>query len=95
MDFTPDTSHFEMSPINKCALENKQFMSVTPDTSHSPIGPCIYNGALEQSPFGDTFRHAPMALLSSTVDCGENAGMCLYRLSVVRVGGAMEPNSNH
>ena len=42
------------------------------DTSHSQIGPC---GWLGQSPFGDNFRHATTAVLSSGVDCGEKAGM--------------------
>ena len=42
------------------------------DTSHSPIGPC---GPLEQSPFGDNFRHALTALLSSGLVSGENAGV--------------------
>merc|ERR1719174_3373599 len=36
-------------------------MMVTPDTSHSPMGPC---GPLGQSPFGDTCRHAVTARLS-------------------------------
>ena len=30
---------------------------------------------LGQSPFGDNFRHATTAVLSSGVDCGEKAGM--------------------
>ena len=42
------------------------------DTSHSSIGPC---GPLGQSPFRDNLRHASTALLSSDLDCGENAGM--------------------
>ena len=46
-------------------------MVLTLDTSHSPIGPC---GALEQSPFGDNFRHGTMAVLTSLPVCGENAG---------------------
>ena len=50
--------------------ENKWFMSVTLDTSHSPIEPCE---PLEQSPCGDNLRHAPTALFSSVRDCGENA----------------------
>ena len=41
-------------------------------TSLSPIGPC---GTLGQFPFGDNFRHASTALLISTLDCGENAGV--------------------
>ena len=45
-------------------------MSVILDTSHSPIGPC---GPLEQSPFGDSLRHASTALLSCTFDSGKNA----------------------
>ena len=46
-------------------------MSVTRDTSHSPIGPC---GPSEQSPLGDTLRHALRALSSSALEGGENAG---------------------
>ena len=45
-------------------------MSVILDTSHSPIGPC---GPLEQSPFGDSLRHASTALLSCTFDSDKNA----------------------
>ena len=45
------------------------YMSVTLDTSHAPTAPC-----LEQSPFGDNFRHASTALLSLGLECGENAG---------------------
>ena len=45
-------------------------MSVTLDTFHSRIGPCV---PLEQSPVGDTSRHASTALLSSALDFGENA----------------------
>ena len=41
------------------------------DTSHSPIGPC---GPLEQSS-GDNFRHAPTALLSSSLDFDLNTGV--------------------
>ena len=68
---TLDTSHFEMSPL-KVRLESKiVVISVTDDTSQFPIGPC---GLLEQSPGGDCLRHAPMALLSCTLDCGTNAG---------------------
>ena len=44
-------------------------MSVTPDTSHSSIGPY---GLLEQSPCGDSFRNETTASSSSVVDCGEN-----------------------
>ena len=40
------------------------------DTSHVPIDPC---GPLEHAPFGDSLRHASSALLSWTLDCGENA----------------------
>ena len=46
-------------------------MSVTRDTSHSAIGPC---GPLKQLPCGDNLRHASTALLSCTLDSGENAG---------------------
>merc|ERR1719182_1365157 len=62
---TLDTSHFEMSPLKALAPSNILSMSVTLDTSHSPIGPC---GPLEQSPFGDNFRHASISSLSSVLD---------------------------
>ena len=42
------------------------------DTSHSPIGPCR---PLGQSPFGDNFRHASTAFLSSDFDCGEKTAL--------------------
>ena len=42
------------------------------ETFHFPIDP---RGTLRQLPFGDNFRHASTALLSSCLDCGENAGM--------------------
>ena len=45
-------------------------MSVTRDTSHSPIGPC---GPWEQPPLGDSSRHAFTAMLSSVLDCGAKA----------------------
>ena len=70
---TRDTSHFEMSPLKELASYlNIPFMSVMLDTPHSLIGP---SGPLWQSPFGDNFRHASTALLSSDLDCGGNAGM--------------------
>ena len=47
-------------------------MSVTLETSHSPINPCR---PLVQSPFQDKSRHASTVLLSSGLDCGENAGV--------------------
>ena len=50
-------------------------MSVTFETSHSPIGPC---GQSEQSPFGDSCRYAATASLSSTLDCGENIGLVVH-----------------
>ena len=40
------------------------------DTSHSPISP---SGPLGQLPFGDNFKHALTALLSSGLECGDNA----------------------
>ena len=45
-------------------------MSVTRDTSHSPIGLC---GLPEKSPFGDILRNAAITLLSSAFDFGEKA----------------------
>ena len=74
---TLETSHFEMSPLNNFVLANMSLMnislmSVTLETSQSPSGPC---GLLEQSPFGDSLRHASTALRSSALDCGENAGV--------------------
>ena len=49
-----------------------RLMSLTRDTSHSPIGPC---GPLKHSPLGDNLRHVSTAPLSCTLDCGENAGV--------------------
>ena len=48
-----------------------RLMSVTRDTSQVPIAPC---GPFEHLPFGDSLRHASTALLSCTLDRGENAG---------------------
>ena len=70
MAITFETSHFETSPLNVFALENILLMSVTRDTSHSPMGPCE---PVEQSPFGDSFRHASTALWSCALDRGANA----------------------
>ena len=62
-------------------------MSVTLDTSHSPIGPC---GPLEQPPFGNSFRHVSIALTSCNLDSGENGdvgaktGMGTEELHMVR-----------
>ena len=50
-------------------------MSETRDTSHSPIGPC---GTLEQPPRGHSLRYSSTALLSSVLECGENAGMGVH-----------------
>ena len=72
MSFTLDTFHFETEPMNAGANEKIKDMLLTLDTSHSPIGPC---GPVEQSPFGDNFRHASMALLSSDFDCGEKTAV--------------------
>ena len=45
--FTLGTSHFEMSSLNTAAegdicTEKIRLMSITPDTSQSPIGPCMW-----------------------------------------------------
>ena len=72
MSFTLDTSHFERSALmsHKRTYGSCRRRLIRP--SHSPIGRC---GLLEQSPFGDSLRHAPTALLSCTLDCGTNAGL--------------------
>ena len=70
---TLDTSHLERSPLNLFAAEmglcfewnNHSLMSVTPETSHDPIGPC---GLSEQSE--DSFRHSPRAAWNSDLDFG-------------------------
>ena len=49
-----------------------RLMSVTRDTSHAAIGPW---GPSKQLPCGDSLRHASTALLSCTLDSGENAGV--------------------
>ena len=66
---TLDTSHLEMSALNIFASANKRLMSVTPDTSHSPIAPCV---PADQSPFCDSSRHAFTALWSTSLDLGSN-----------------------
>ena len=69
MSFTLDTSHFEISALNKAAPMKMALMSATLDTSHSPTNPCPLS---EQSPLGDSLRHALTALFSFALDCGEN-----------------------
>merc|ERR1712159_811343 len=64
-----------MSPLNNFALRNISLISVTRNTSHSPIGPC---GPLGQSPFGQSFRCASTARLSSALDRGENTGVVAH-----------------
>ena len=59
-------------------------MSMTRDTSHSSIGPL---GPCKQLPVGDSLMHVSTALLSCTLDCGENTR--------VGVGGAVGLNSNY
>ena len=44
-------------------------MSVMRDMSHDPIAPYVLS---EQSPFGESFRHASTVLLSCSLDAGEN-----------------------
>ena len=46
-------------------------MSVIRDTSHASIGPW---GPWKHLPFGDSLRNLSTALLSCSLDCGENAG---------------------
>ena len=69
---TLDTSHLEMSQLNIDASEKIPAMSVIVDTFHSPIGPCVSS---EQSPFGDSCRHAPTAVLSTAFDAAKNTGV--------------------
>ena len=71
---TRETSHFERSLSNNFAFANTPLMSVTRDTSQVPIGPC---GCFKHLPFGDSLRHASTALLSCTLDRGENAGVAV------------------
>ena len=59
-----ETSHFEMSPA-KFVIANAWLISIILDTSHLPMGPC---GRL-----GESLRHASIPVLSSELDCGENA----------------------
>ena len=72
MSFTLDTSHLERSLSNNFALANMRLISVTRDTSHVPIGPC---GPAKHLPLGDCLRHVTTALLSCTLDMGENAAV--------------------
>ena len=69
MSCTLDTSHSEMSALKDVESIKIVLISVTRDTSHSPIAPC---GPSEQSPRGDTFVQSWIPLLSSALDCGEN-----------------------
>ena len=70
MSFALDTSHLEISLSKNFARANMRLMSVTRYTSQVPIGPC---GLLRHLSFDDSLRHASTALLSCTLDRGENA----------------------
>ena len=82
MVVTRDTSHLEMSP--ETFDESKtSFMSVTPETTQEPIGPCE---PLEQ-PKSDAFMHAAMTAWSSAFDLGANTVVAVaYYLSRGPVG---------
>ena len=70
IEVTLDTSHFEMLPLNAAlALLNVKDMSVTVDTSQSPIGGY---GPLAQSPTGDIFQHLKTAVFNSALLRGLN-----------------------
>ena len=79
---TLDTFHFEILALKDSAPENMLAMSVTFDTSHSPIGPCEL---LEQF-VGDSFRHSSTAILSSDCEGGEKRGV----IFVFAISGAEE-----
>ena len=68
---TLDTSHLEMSPLKVVAPENMLLISLSRDTSHSPIGPC---GLSAQSFTEVSLRHDSTAILSSALERGEKAG---------------------
>ena len=63
---TLDTSHFEISALKEYLLVNMELMSVTRDTSHSPIGP----NALGHFPTDEACKHVSTAALSSALDFG-------------------------
>ena len=69
MSVTCPTFHVDRSWLNDLASENIEFKLVTWDTSHSPIGPY---GPVEQSPTGDSLKHASAAALRSSLSCGKN-----------------------
>ena len=70
------TSHFDRSWLNLDAPENMVAMSVTADTSQSPIDPC---GLSEQFPIGDVLIHSLTASRSSSLDSGLNAAKARVR----------------
>merc|ERR1719487_2354077 len=89
MSVTRPTSQFEMSALKELAESNIEFISVTFDTSHVPIGPY---GPLEQSV--DSLRHASTASLSSVRVFGENTDEVVVLVVVavvVRVVVAVVP----
>ena len=57
-------------------------MSVTPDTSHAPIGPV---GPMSQSPTGDSAMHVLNAVFSSALLRGLNAVISVGVMVRVRV----------
>ena len=76
MSVTADTSHFDRSWLKADARKNMSSISVTADTSQSPIGPC---GPSEQSPIGEYLMHLFTASLNSSLDCGLNAAVVRVR----------------
>ena len=78
MSVTCATSHCEMSPL-KLVIANKWLISVTLDTSHSPIGPCT---PVEQSPSEERRRHARTDFKSSNLDCGANTEIVVMPIGV-------------
>ena len=82
MSFTLDKSHFDISPWNEFTPMKMSLMSVILDTSHSPIDPCV---SLEQFNSGDNFRQVVTALLSSTLDCGENINWQVHKFGEMEI----------
>jgi len=61
----------EMSALNDALPANVCVISVTLDTSHSPIGPKLV--LVEQSPSSSRETQSFTVFWSSSLDCGENA----------------------
>ena len=62
MSVTPETSHFEMSPLNNLASRNIRAIALTLDTSHFEMSPSNHAAPWNMAPMPVTLdtSHAPI-----------------------------------